>query len=120
MNFKFIDDMAVAYNWADLVICRAGALTVWEIASAGLASIMVPYPHAVDDHQTENARFLTDAMAARMIPEEVLSVDKLHATVNELNNDREELISMARKARGLARPDAREVVGKLCLGVCNG
>ena len=73
----FIEDMAGAYEWADLVICRAGALTVAELAAAGVASILVPFPHAVDDHQTANARFLANAGAAILLPQNELSAEKL-------------------------------------------
>jgi len=65
----FIDDMAKAYQWADLVIARAGAMTVSELAAVGVPSILVPYPHAVDDHQTANAKYLTDLGAARLLPQ---------------------------------------------------
>ena len=75
----YIDDMAGAYTWADLVLCRAGALTVSEISVIGVASILVPYPHAVDDHQTVNARYLCDAGGAVLIPETELSIEALHA-----------------------------------------
>jgi len=77
MTPAFIEDMAAAYAEADLVVCRAGATTVAEIAAAGVASVLVPYPHAVDDHQTANARFLADAGAAILVPESELSAERL-------------------------------------------
>src|SRR5437016_7580971 len=77
--FAFIEDMAAAYAEADLVVCRAGATTVAEIAAAGVASVLVPYPHAVDDHQTANARFLADAGAAILVPESELSAERLRS-----------------------------------------
>jgi UDP-N-acetylglucosamine:LPS N-acetylglucosamine transferase len=72
----FIEDMAGAYDWADLVICRAGALTVAELAAAGVASLLVPFPHAVDDHQTSNARFLSSAGAAILLPQDQLTPER--------------------------------------------
>ncbi|MEK7736475.1 MAG: undecaprenyldiphospho-muramoylpentapeptide beta-N-acetylglucosaminyltransferase [Pseudomonadota bacterium] len=108
----FIEDMAGAYEWADLVICRAGALTVAELAAAGVASILVPFPHAVDDHQTANARFLANAGAAILLPQNELSAEKL-ALLRTLN--REQLVQMAEKARALAKPDATAVVAGICM-----
>ncbi len=108
----FIEDMAGAYEWADLVICRAGALTVAELAAAGIASILVPFPHAVDDHQTANARFLANAGAAILLPQNELTAEKL-ALLRRLN--REQLLQMAEKARALAKPDATAVVAKICM-----
>ncbi|MBL8485876.1 MAG: undecaprenyldiphospho-muramoylpentapeptide beta-N-acetylglucosaminyltransferase [Rhodocyclaceae bacterium] len=110
----FIEDMAGAYAWADLVICRAGALTVSELAAAGVASILVPFPHAVDDHQTGNARFLANAGAAILLPQAELAPERL-ADLRRLS--RPQLLEMAEKARGLARPDATAVVAKVCAEV---
>lgn len=100
----FIDDMAAAYAWADVVICRAGALTVAEIAASGSAALFIPYPHAVDDHQTANARFLADADAAWLLPQTELTPAALTAWLRAL--DRAELARRADKARALARPEA--------------
>jgi len=99
----FIEDMAGAYGWADLVICRAGALTVAELAAAGVASILVPYPFAVDDHQTANARFLVGVGGAFLLPQNELSADSI-ALIR--NYSRGQLLEMAEKARSLARPSA--------------
>ena len=107
----FIADMAGAYAWADLVICRAGALTVAELAAAGVASILVPFPHAVDDHQTGNARFLANAGAAILLPQAELTPERL-ALIR--NMDREQLLQMAEKARSLAKPDATAAVANVC------
>lgn len=107
----FIENMAGAYGWADLVICRAGALTVAELAAAGVASVLVPYPHAVDDHQTGNARFLASAGAAILLPQNELSPERL-AELRHLS--REQLLQMAEKARALAKPDAAAVVASAC------
>lgn len=107
----FIEDMAGAYAWADLVICRAGALTVAELAAAGVASILVPFPHAVDDHQTANARFLVHAGAAILLPQHELTVEKLSLI---RNLTRPQLMEMAEKARALARPDAALTVANIC------
>jgi UDP-N-acetylglucosamine--N-acetylmuramyl-(pentapeptide) pyrophosphoryl-undecaprenol N-acetylglucosamine transferase len=107
----FIDDMAGAYAWADLVICRAGALTVAELAAAGVASLLVPFPHAVDDHQTANARFLASAGAAILLPQDQLTPVRL-ADLRRL--PREQLLQMAEKARALARPEATQKVAETC------
>jgi UDP-N-acetylglucosamine--N-acetylmuramyl-(pentapeptide) pyrophosphoryl-undecaprenol N-acetylglucosamine transferase len=107
----FIEDMAGAYDWADLVICRAGALTVAELAAAGVASLLVPYPHAVDDHQASNARFLSSAGAAILLPQERLTPEHL-AEIRHLS--RQQLAQMAEKARALARPQATAVVAGVC------
>ncbi|MDP3537410.1 MAG: undecaprenyldiphospho-muramoylpentapeptide beta-N-acetylglucosaminyltransferase [Azonexus sp.] len=107
----FIEDMAGAYEWADLVICRAGALTVAELAAAGVASILVPFPHAVDDHQTGNARFLVNVGGAFLLPQSDLTPDTI-ALIR--NYSRGQLLEMAEKARSLAKPDATEEVANLC------
>lgn len=104
----FIADMAAAYAWADLVICRAGASTVAEIAAAGLAALFVPYPYAVDDHQTENARFLADAGAAWLMQQRDLTPQALADWLAARN--RTELLERAVRARSLAKPDATERV----------
>ncbi len=111
----FEKDMAAAYGWADLVLCRAGALTVSELAAAGVGAILVPYPHAVDDHQTHNARFLVEAGAARLAPQESLTAEELALWLDNLSADRAQLLHMAEAARGLAVADAAGVVGRACL-----
>ncbi|RRQ22512.1 undecaprenyldiphospho-muramoylpentapeptide beta-N-acetylglucosaminyltransferase [Thiohalobacter thiocyanaticus] len=116
----FIEDMAQAYAWADLVICRAGALTVAELAAAGVGAILVPYPHAVDDHQTGNARYLSEAGAGVLVQQTELSVERLHALLAELLNDRRRLLAMARAARDLALPDAARRVADSCLELAAG
>lgn len=114
----FVEDMAAAYGWADLVICRSGALTVSELAAAGLGALLVPYPYAVDDHQTRNGAFLVDAGAARMISEAELDAERLAAELRDLLSDRGLLSEMARAARGLARPDSAEKVAAVCRELC--
>jgi UDP-N-acetylglucosamine--N-acetylmuramyl-(pentapeptide) pyrophosphoryl-undecaprenol N-acetylglucosamine transferase len=109
---EFIEDMAAAYAEADLVICRAGAMTVSEVAAAGVASLMVPFPHAVDDHQTTNARFLSERDAALLVPQAELSPQRLAATLSGLERSR--LLAMAERARELARPDAAAQVADAC------
>lgn len=117
---EFIEDMANAYEWADLVICRAGALTISELANAGVAAILVPYPHAVDDHQTANANYLTSVGAAILIPQEEL-IPKLKESLSELlQAGRIKLIEMAQAARKLSKPDATASVAAICLGVSHG
>ncbi len=109
----FIDDMATAYGNCDLVICRAGALTVSELCSAGVASILVPFPHAVDDHQTLNAKFLSDAGAAVLIPQQEFTPQRLAELI--ANFTRAQLKQMAGKARALAKPDATAQVARVCM-----
>ena len=108
---SFIEDMAGAYEWADLVICRSGALTVAELAAAGVASILVPFPHAVDDHQTGNARFLVNVGGAFLLPQGELTPQAI-ALIR--NYSRGQLLEMAEKARSLAKPDATEEVANIC------
>jgi UDP-N-acetylglucosamine--N-acetylmuramyl-(pentapeptide) pyrophosphoryl-undecaprenol N-acetylglucosamine transferase len=109
----FIDDMARRYAEADLVVCRAGAVTVAELSAGGMASILVPFPYAVDDHQTANARFLSDRGAAVLIQQRDLSPEKLAQLIGSL--DRAKLLDMAQKARALGKPDAARVVARRCM-----
>ncbi len=109
----YIENMAEMYAWADFVICRSGALTVAEISTAGLGSMMVPFPFAVDDHQTGNAQYLADAGATILVQQKELSVDKLAKILNELS--REQCLDMAKKARVLGKPEATANVAKVCL-----
>ena len=111
----FIEDMAEAYAWADLVICRAGALTVAEIAAAGLPAIFVPFPWAVDDHQTANARPMTEAGAAALMQEKDLSDESLAGLLRQWLSSRDELLARARISRQLARPDALRLITSYCL-----
>ncbi len=111
----FIQDTPTAYAWADVVICRAGALTVAEIAAAGIPSIFIPYPYAVDDHQTKNAQHLVQAGAAFLIQEKDLTVEKLSDILQRLNTYPEQLVVMARAAYNLAKPDALDLVVKSCI-----
>lgn len=113
---SFIDDMAEAYGWADLVVCRAGALTIAELAAAGLPALLIPYPHAVDDHQTRNARALVDAGAARCIADAAATPDKLALLLDELGSDRKRLAAMGQAARKLARPHATRRIADHCTG----
>ncbi len=112
---EFIDDMASAYAWADIVVCRAGALTVAELCSVGLPALFVPYPGAVDDHQTANARPMADAGAAVIIDESMLSPDVLAGQLQEWLTDREDLLNKAEKAHGLDKPRALGRITELCL-----
>jgi UDP-N-acetylglucosamine--N-acetylmuramyl-(pentapeptide) pyrophosphoryl-undecaprenol N-acetylglucosamine transferase len=111
----FINDMAAAYSWADVVVCRAGALTVAELAVVGVASILVPFPYATDDHQTGNARFLADAGAAILLPQAVLSAQRLAGLLGDFSQQRAMLLEMACRARELAMPDAARRVAEQCL-----
>jgi len=111
----FIDDMAAAYAWADLVVCRAGAMTVAELAVAGVASLLVPYPHAADDHQTANARFLAAHHAAELMPQVEFTPARLSELLSELAGNRQTLMRMAEQARACAVTDATETVAQVCL-----
>jgi len=113
----FIDDMARRYAEADLVICRAGAVTIAELSAGGMASILVPFPHAVDDHQTANARFLADQGAAILVPQSEMTAEKLAALIRSL--DRAKLLDMAKKARALGKPDAARLVARRCMEIAN-
>jgi UDP-N-acetylglucosamine--N-acetylmuramyl-(pentapeptide) pyrophosphoryl-undecaprenol N-acetylglucosamine transferase len=111
----FIEDMAEAYGWADLVLCRAGALTIAELAAAGVGAVLVPFPFAVDDHQTANARFLEQGGAALIRQQAELDAGRLAATLRELLGDRARLLNMAIAARRLAKMNAAEQVARACL-----
>ncbi len=111
----FIEDMAAAYGWADLVLCRAGALTVAELAAAGVGAVLVPYPYAVDDHQTANGRFLEQGGAALLVQQANLTPASLAELLRNLLADRDRLLAMAEAGRRLARVDAAERVANLCL-----
>jgi len=112
----FVEDMAEAYGWADLAVARAGALTVAELAAAGLGALLVPYPHAVDDHQRANARWLERAGAAEVV-REPLDPDALAGRLRALLAGRAGLLARAQAARRLARPDAAARVAEACLEV---
>lgn len=113
----FIDDMAAQYAWCDLVICRSGALTVSELAAAGVPGVLVPYPHAVDDHQTQNAKFLSENGAGVLISQQALSPEVLQKILTELS--REQLQEMAIAARKLSKPEATREVADICMELAN-
>ncbi len=116
----FIEDMAEVYAWADLVVCRAGALTVAELCAAGLPALFVPYPAAVDDHQTANAKPMADAGAAVVIQETELTPTLLANLLRDWLQSRESLMQRAEKARALAKPDALNRITELCLAQAGG
>jgi UDP-N-acetylglucosamine--N-acetylmuramyl-(pentapeptide) pyrophosphoryl-undecaprenol N-acetylglucosamine transferase len=109
----FIDDMARRYAEADLVICRAGAVTIAELSAGGVASVLVPFPYAVDDHQSANAGFLADRGAAILLPQREMTPERLAALLGSLV--RPKLLEMAKKARALGRPDAARLVAQRCM-----
>jgi UDP-N-acetylglucosamine--N-acetylmuramyl-(pentapeptide) pyrophosphoryl-undecaprenol N-acetylglucosamine transferase len=109
----FIDDMATLYEWCDLAVCRAGAMTVAELACAWVPAVLVPFPFAVDDHQTTNARFLSDAGAAWLIQQRELTAARLAEILMGLN--RETLLEMSCRAQSLAKPDSAKVVSDACV-----
>lgn len=116
----YIEDMAEAYRWADFVICRAGALTISELCVAGLGAILVPYPYAVDDHQTLNAQAMESAGAAWLLPQDKLDADTLVEVLRPLLNKRERITRLSLAAHDLGRPDATERVAQECRSVCYG
>jgi len=111
---EFIKDMATAYQWADIVICRAGALTVSELAMAATPAIFVPLPHAVDDHQTKNALYLVKCNAAKLLPQIQLNKESITTLISELFDQPETLDNMAKAAYSAAKSDASQRVAKLC------
>ncbi len=113
---SFIDDISQAYAQADLVICRAGAMTVAEIAAVGVAALFVPFPHAVDDHQTHNAAFLVERKAAQVIQQAQLSATTLAAWLS--TQTRTQLAAMAEQARAGAMPNAAQQIAQICIDEC--
>ena len=111
----FIDDMAAAYAWADLAVCRAGAMTVAELQAAGVGAIFVPFPMATDDHQTKNAEVMVRSGAAQVIQERDLTPERLTAAISALVTDRTRLLSMAEAARGSRIIDAAARLADLCM-----
>ena len=111
----YIEDMASAYAWADLVVCRAGALTVAELCAVGLPALFVPYPGAVDDHQTANARPMADAGAAVIIDQSMLSAEVLAGQLQDWLTGRTDLLAKAEMAHGLDKPHALSRITELCL-----
>jgi UDP-N-acetylglucosamine--N-acetylmuramyl-(pentapeptide) pyrophosphoryl-undecaprenol N-acetylglucosamine transferase len=111
----FIEDMAGAYAWADLAVCRAGAMTVAELQAAGLGAIFVPLPIATDDHQTKNAEVMVKSGAAQLIQERDLTAERLGAVIGELAADRARLLRMAQAARGARIVDAATQLADLCM-----
>ncbi len=108
----FIEDMASAYRWADMIICRAGAMTVSEVAAAGLPAILIPLPQAIDDHQTANARYLTDAGAGILLPQAQMNEHSLRQAIVRV---REKRLAMSQAARAKARFDATQCVAEQCI-----
>ena len=113
MVSEFIDDMASAYQWADVVICRAGALTVSELAMAGTPAIFVPLPHAVDDHQTKNANYLVSRGAGSLLAQKDLTEQTLTDLLNSLFSDAQILNSMSESAINAANVEATTDVANL-------
>ncbi len=115
---SFIEDMAEAYGWADVVLARSGALTVAELAAAGVAAILVPFPAAVDDHQTRNAGYLVDAGAATLVPQSELTPARLAAELQPYLATRHVALARGEQARALAKPDATDTIVAACLAAC--
>jgi UDP-N-acetylglucosamine--N-acetylmuramyl-(pentapeptide) pyrophosphoryl-undecaprenol N-acetylglucosamine transferase len=113
----FIADMAAAYAWADLVICRAGALTLAELAAAGLGAILMPFPFAVDDHQTKNAEGFVAVGAAELVQDRDFDASRFAGMLERLLRDPDKRLAMATAARTLARPDAADVIAQRCVEV---
>jgi UDP-N-acetylglucosamine--N-acetylmuramyl-(pentapeptide) pyrophosphoryl-undecaprenol N-acetylglucosamine transferase len=111
--------MAAAYAWADVVVCRAGAMTIAELAAAGIAAILVPFPHAADDHQTANARFLETRDAALLVPQPEFTPARLAELLTSLAANRTLVLRLAVNARACATTDATEAVAQLCREVAH-
>ena len=112
----FIDHMQEAYEWADFVICRSGALTVAELTSVGLGALLIPFPFAIDDHQTTNGDWLVNAQAALMMQQRDLTAEKLADHIVSLGNNPEQRVAMANNARSLAKNGAAKRVSEVCRG----
>jgi UDP-N-acetylglucosamine--N-acetylmuramyl-(pentapeptide) pyrophosphoryl-undecaprenol N-acetylglucosamine transferase len=110
----FIADMAAAYQWADVIVCRAGALTIAELTCAGRASILVPLPHAIDDHQTKNAQWLAQAGGAEILLQKQLTADSLAQHLLHFIRSPQKIITMAHAARAKSKPDATLIVADAC------
>jgi len=117
---EFIENMDEAYDWADLLVCRAGALTLAELSVVGLASILVPFPYAVDDHQTKNAQFLLEHQAAVLLPQQDLAAESLSRLLQDLINHRSKLLHMAIQARRLGNRQALAAIVACCIEVNRG
>lgn len=113
---SFIDDMAKVYSEADLVVARAGALTVSEIAAVGVAALLIPYPHAIDNHQSINADWLVEAGAAIKVEQQEFTGDKAYKLLTTLLTDRAGLLKRAKAARSCAKPDATQIIARACEG----
>jgi UDP-N-acetylglucosamine--N-acetylmuramyl-(pentapeptide) pyrophosphoryl-undecaprenol N-acetylglucosamine transferase len=116
----FIESMAAAYEWADFVICRAGALTIAELTSAGLGSLLIPFPFAIDDHQTANGQLLVSQGAAVMVQQAQLSAEQLAEQLVVICGDAEKRLNMAMRARELAKNSAAREVARICMEVSRG
>jgi UDP-N-acetylglucosamine--N-acetylmuramyl-(pentapeptide) pyrophosphoryl-undecaprenol N-acetylglucosamine transferase len=116
---SFISDMAGAYGWADLVVCRAGASTLAELCAVGVGSVLVPFAAAVDDHQTKNAQYLVERGAAVLLKQDDQLATRLHSTLRELAGDAARRLAMAEAARALAKPDAAERIADIILEESN-
>ena len=116
----FINEMAEAYNWADMVICRSGASTVSELAAVGLPSILVPYPHHKDQQQLLNAKWLAESGGASIIEQKHFSAKAALQILLSLSEDRIQLAELGEKVRTLAIPNADELISQHCLEVANG
>ncbi|HEY5624743.1 MAG TPA: undecaprenyldiphospho-muramoylpentapeptide beta-N-acetylglucosaminyltransferase [Gammaproteobacteria bacterium] len=111
----FIDEIAAAYSWADLVICRAGALTVSELAAAGVGAVLIPFPYAIDDHQLKNALSFAQGGAGIVIPESEFDTQRLALELTRLLEDHDALLRLAENARAQAKPRATEIIADACL-----
>jgi len=111
----FVDDMAGAYTWADLVICRSGAMTIAELAVIGVPAILVPYPYAVDDHQTANAMYLAAEKGAILIQQNELEAEQLASWLRDFDDNRDKLLTMANIARNLGLPNSTKMVAETVL-----
>ena len=116
----FIEKMDEAYAWADFVICRSGALTVSELTAVGLGAFLIPFPYAIDDHQTVNGQWLVDSGAAEMMSESMLTAQKLADYLKQIDNNRDQCVAMSNRAKTLAKLGAADRVAEVCMEAANG
>jgi UDP-N-acetylglucosamine--N-acetylmuramyl-(pentapeptide) pyrophosphoryl-undecaprenol N-acetylglucosamine transferase len=117
---EFIQSVDTAYEWADIIICRAGALTVSEVAVAGVPAIFIPYPYAIDNHQSTNAKWLVKNQGAMMIEQSEMTVKTLNEILISLLCNKEKINTMSTNLKKLAMPDATQQVVAVCEQACCG
>ena len=116
---EFIDDMSQAYSWSHIVVCRAGALTVSELAAVGVGSVLIPFPYAIDDHQTHNAKFLEDAGAAILVQQSDITLESFVSILQDLIDNPKKIEAMAKQAKSKAKLGVAKKIVDACEDACN-